>query len=73
MNKKEFMKLARNVARETNRLNKEVAIECGEKHDRVVLEKTEKNEDGQWEAFYHDSKTIYFISEDGTFNYACSR
>lgn len=62
MNKKQF-----------SRMSKTVAAENTTAGDPLEFEKIEKNADGKLEAFYHDSGTVYFISEDGTFNYACAR
>ena len=42
-------------------------------NDPLVFEGVEINEDGTKEAFFHDSKCVYYIDEDLEFHYACAR
>ena len=41
--------------------------------DPLVFDGIEINESGKKEAFFHDSKNVYYVSEEGEFNYACAR
>ena len=59
MKKSDFLKIAKTAADAND-----------DATDPLVFVKSERNEDGKWESFYRDSSNMYFISEDGTFNYA---
>ena len=42
-------------------------------NDSLVFEGIETNESGKKEAFFHDSKCVYYVDEDLEFHYACAR
>lgn len=42
-------------------------------NDPLVFDGIEINESGKKEAFFHDSKSIYYVDEDLEFCYACAR
>ena len=62
MKKAEFMKIASQAAS----TNDDAA-------DPLEFIRAERNEKGAWEAFYQDASTVYYIGEDGCFNYAGAR
>ena len=59
MKKADFLKIA-----------KAAAAGHDDATDPLVFVDAERNEDGKWEAFYRDRSHLYYVSEDGAFNYA---
>ena len=41
--------------------------------DPLIFDEIKINESGKKEAFFHDSKCVYYIDEDLEFHYACAR
>ena len=41
--------------------------------DPLVFDGIEINESGKKEAFFRDSKNVYYVNEELEFNYACAR
>ena len=41
--------------------------------DPLIFDEIKINESGKKEAFFHDSKRIYYVDEDLEFCYACAR
>ena len=54
-------------------LAKNTAKMFDDQNDPLIFEGIEINSDGEMEAFFHDSKTTYYIGEDLEFCYACAR
>ena len=54
-------------------LAKNTAKMFDDENDPLNFEGIEINEDGKKEAFFHDSKCVYYVDEELEFNYACAR
>lgn len=52
---------------------KQIAESYSEIDDPLVFDEIKENEVGKKEAFFYDSKCVYYVDEDLEFHYACAR
>ena len=52
---------------------KKIAESYSEVDDPLVFDEIKENEDGKKEAFFYDSKCVYYVDESLRFHYACAR